>query len=60
MKVVEKDGKTVFEWRVDLMKSEKHWMGWFKGLTGSFLGIHIPKLLMLAEKERMDKELTIA
>lgn len=54
------DGKVVYEWKVDLMKSEKHWMSWFKGLTQSFLGIHLPKLLMLAEKERMDKELTIA
>lgn len=42
------------------MKSEKYWMSWFKGLTGSFLNVHIPKLLMLAEKERMDKDLTIA
>ena len=42
------------------MKSEKHWMSWFKGLTSCFLSVHIPKLLMLAEKERMDKDLTIA
>jgi protein phosphatase methylesterase 1 len=54
------DGKVHLEWKVDLMKSEKHWMSWFKGLTASFLGIHMPKLLMLAEKDRMDKELTIA
>jgi protein phosphatase methylesterase 1 len=35
-------------------------MGWFKGLSHIFLGIHIPKILLTAEKERMDKELTIA
>lgn len=35
-------------------------VGWFKGLTNSFLNIRIPKILMLAEKERMDKELTVA
>ncbi len=35
-------------------------IGWFKGLTQSFLSIRIPKLLLIAEKERMDKELTIA
>lgn len=42
------------------MKSEKYWVEWFKGLTNSFLQIKVPKLLMTAEKERMDKELTIA
>jgi len=33
---------------------------WFKGLTSAFLNIRIPKLLLLAEKDRMDKDLTIA
>lgn len=42
------------------MKSEKHWMGWFKGLGNAFLGVSVPKLLLLAERDRMDKELTIA
>lgn len=42
------------------MDSEKHWISWFKGLTNSFLEVKIPKLLMTAEKERMDKDLTIA
>lgn len=35
-------------------------MGWFKGLSSIFLSIKIPKILVTAEKERMDKELTIA
>lgn len=34
--------------------------GWFKGLSHIFLNIHVPKVLLTAEKERMDKELTIA
>ena len=29
-------------------------------MSSIFLGIHIPKILITAEKERMDKELTIA
>lgn len=29
--------------------------GWFKNLSNIFLGIHIPKILLTAEKERMDK-----
>lgn len=35
-------------------------LGWFKGLSHIFLNIHIPKILLTAEKERLDKELTIA
>jgi protein phosphatase methylesterase 1 len=64
-----------YEWKVDLLKSKVHWIGliflylfllifgsldWFKGLTEAFLSIRIPKLLLLAEKDRMDKELMIA
>lgn len=55
-------------WKVDLLQTETHWLGkpsslildWFRGLTNSFLSIRIPKILMLAERERMDKELTVA
>jgi len=36
------------------------YLGWFKNLSNIFLSIHIPKILLTAEKERMDKELTIA
>jgi protein phosphatase methylesterase 1 len=37
-------------WKVDLMKSEKFWKGWFTGLTSSFLNVKIPKSLVLAER----------
>jgi len=47
-------------WKVDLLASKDHWLGWFKGLTSSFLNISVPKILLLAGAERMDKELTIA
>ncbi len=33
---------------------------WFEGLTKCFLNIKIPKILLLAGSDRMDKELTIA
>mmetsp|Transcript_32355 Transcript_32355/g.29175 ORF Transcript_32355/g.29175 Transcript_32355/m.29175 type:complete len:86 (+) Transcript_32355:917-1174(+) len=42
------------------MASQDHWIGWFKGLSPSFLNINISKILLLAGAERMDKELTIA
>jgi protein phosphatase methylesterase 1 len=37
-----------------------YWREWFVGLTKAFLEVRVPKLLLIAEKERMDKELTIA
>jgi len=49
-----------YAWKVDLMQSQDHWMSWFQGLTNAFLSIQIPKILLLAGAERMDKELTIA
>ena len=49
-----------FYWKVDLLLSKKYWAGWFEGLTKSFLSVKIPKLLVMAGPERMDKELTIA
>ena len=41
------------------MASKKYWNDWFIGLTKSFLSIKVPKTLMLAGIERMDKDLTI-
>ena len=49
-----------YEWRTNLLKSKEYWHEWFTGLTHSFLSIRLPKLLMLAGSDRMDKELTIA
>ena len=56
----EKNGQKRWGWQVNLKETEKYWQGWFKGLSQVFLGIHVPKVLLTAEKERMDKELTIA
>jgi len=61
--VVEKvngDGSKVFVWRTDLMASKQYWREWFTGLTEIFLNLRIPKQLLLAGSDRMDKELTIA
>lgn len=54
----EKDGKLY--WRADLLSSEVWWEEWFKGLNSNFLGCQMPKILILAHADRMDKELTIA
>ena len=53
-------GKTVYVWRTDLLASKQYWVEWFKGLTACYLDLKIPKQLLLAGNDRMDKELTIA
>jgi protein phosphatase methylesterase 1 len=53
-------GNFTFVWRTDLMATKEYWEGWFKGLTQCFLDVRVPKQLLLAGSDRMDKDLTIA
>ncbi|CAL8362494.1 unnamed protein product [Lota lota] len=55
----ERQSSSVFEWRVDLSRTERFWTGWFKGLSALFLSCTSPKLLLLAGVDRLDKDLTI-
>ncbi|CAH1778219.1 unnamed protein product [Owenia fusiformis] len=48
-----------YVWRIDLSKTEKYWEGWFRGLSQHFLSCDVPKLLMLAGVDRLDKDLTV-
>jgi len=48
-----------YTWRIDLSKSEKFWSGWFTGLSNMFLSCNVPKMLLLAGVDRLDKELTV-
>ena len=48
-----------YVWRVDLSRTECHWRGWFDGLSKEFLSPPVPKLLILAGVDRLDKDLTI-
>lgn len=48
-----------YTWRIDLSRTEKHWMGWFENLSDKFLEIPIPKLLILAGIDNLDKTLQI-
>ena len=50
----------VWEWKTDLLKTEKYWENWFKHLNKGFLECNLSKILVLAHVDRMDKELTIA
>ncbi|XP_035773440.1 protein phosphatase methylesterase 1-like [Anopheles albimanus] len=48
-----------YAWRIDLSKSEKYWEGWFSGLSQKFLDVHVPKLLLLAGIDNLDRALTV-
>ncbi|EFP09559.1 hypothetical protein CRE_25587 [Caenorhabditis remanei] len=48
-----------YTWRIDLTTTEQYWKGWFEGLSREFLGCAVPKLLVLAGVDRLDKDLTI-
>lgn len=48
-----------YMWRIDLAKTETHWVGWFKGLSAAFLNVPSPKMLLLAGVDRLDRELTV-
>lgn len=57
---VNKSGTKTYVFKTNLMESKPFWNEWFIGLTKAFLSCNIPKTLMLAGIERMDKDLTIA
>jgi len=54
---LDEEGK--YCWRTDLQKSESHWYEWFNDLSKVFLSVRVPKLLVLADDESLDRELTI-
>ncbi|XP_066555463.1 protein phosphatase methylesterase 1 isoform X2 [Amia ocellicauda] len=49
----------LYTWRIELANTEKYWDGWFRGLSSLFLSCSVPKLLLLAGVDRLDKDLTI-
>jgi protein phosphatase methylesterase 1 len=55
-----KDAGGSWGWRTPLLKSEPYWQGWYLGLSEAFLSVPVPKVLMLAGADRLDRPLTIA
>lgn len=51
--------KGKYTWRIDLCKTEKYWSGWFKGLSEKFIASPVQKLLLLANIDRLDKNLMV-
>lgn len=48
-----------YTWRIDLSKSEQYWSGWFENLSAKFLDLRVPKLLLLASIDGLDRALTV-
>ncbi|XP_026477421.1 protein phosphatase methylesterase 1-like [Ctenocephalides felis] len=48
-----------YSWRINLSQTEQHWPGWFKGLSNMFLEVPVPKLLLLASIDGLDRTLTV-
>lgn len=48
-----------YKWRIDLSRTEGHWPGWFRGLSALFLAAPVPRLLLLASVDGLDRELTV-
>lgn len=46
-------------WRTNLRATERHWRSWFEGLSDMFLRVPVPRLLILAGTDRLDKPLMI-
>lgn len=47
-------------WRTKLEESEQYWKEWFQGLSSLFLSVPAAKLLVLANVDRLDRDLMIA
>lgn len=39
--------------------SQPYWEGWYKGLSDMFMSVVIPKVLVLAGTDRLDRVLTV-
>jgi pimeloyl-ACP methyl ester carboxylesterase len=52
--------KNQYSWKTDLLASREYWSDWFTGLSERFLGLTCPKLLILADSDRLDKTMMIA
>ncbi|KAJ4827043.1 hypothetical protein Tsubulata_030791 [Turnera subulata] len=53
------DSKNCYVYRAQLEATEQYWRGWYEGLSEKFLLCPVPKLLLLAGTDRLDRTLTI-
>ena len=48
-----------WRWRTHLQSSQRFWAGWYRGLSEHFLSVPAPKVLIIADTNRLDTPLTI-
>ncbi|KAI3464280.1 hypothetical protein Pfo_020943 [Paulownia fortunei] len=53
------DSRKCYAHRARLEETEQYWRGWYEGLSEIFLSCPVPKLLLLAGTDRLDRTLTI-
>ncbi|CAL8107055.1 unnamed protein product [Prunus armeniaca] len=53
------DSKKCYIYRARLEETEQYWKSWYEGLSEKFLSCPVPKLLLLAGTDRLDRALTI-
>ncbi|XP_024026640.1 protein phosphatase methylesterase 1 [Morus notabilis] len=53
------ESKKCYIYRARLEETEQYWRGWYEGLSEKFLSSPVPKLLLLAGTDRLDRALTI-
>jgi protein phosphatase methylesterase 1 len=58
--LVKNEQTNQYVWRTELEKSEQYWKEWFQGLSDAFLSADIPKMLLVANTDRLDNSLLIA
>ncbi|CAI9754279.1 unnamed protein product [Fraxinus pennsylvanica] len=51
--------KKCYTHRAKLEETEQYWRGWYEGLSEKFLSSPVPKILLLAGTDRLDRTLTI-
>ncbi|CAA0837679.1 esterase/lipase/thioesterase family protein [Striga hermonthica] len=57
--VVYDESRKCYTHRARLEKTEQYWRGWYEGLSDKYLSSPVPKLLLLAGTDRLDRALTI-
>ncbi|KAK1552382.1 hypothetical protein Q3G72_015729 [Acer saccharum] len=53
------ESKNCYVYRSRLEETDQYWKGWYEGLSEKFLSSPVPKLLLLAGTDRLDRSLTI-
>ncbi|XP_004299853.1 PREDICTED: protein phosphatase methylesterase 1 [Fragaria vesca subsp. vesca] len=53
------DSKKCYIYKARLEETEQYWKSWYEGLSEKFLSSPVPKLLLLAGTDRLDRTLTI-